>query len=131
MEIGSHSKSRHFPWSREDGHSQMTSEIPPLKPLAPIVDQMRIIADDELPSPQTCRVQLFDDGTFRVSIFHSMGHDETQAIIYDRATSEIYWEHSKGSRTHSTRLTGGETLIESSPEERDVRVIATVEPPYR
>ena len=108
----------------------MTDGIPPLKPLAPIIDQMRVIADEELPSPRTCRVRLYDDGTFRVSISHSMGHNERQAIIYNRTTSEIYWEHVEGARTQPTHLTGGETVHEPLVEERDVRVIATVEPPY-
>ena len=60
-----------------------------------------------------------------------MGHDERQAIIYDRTTSEIYWEHVKGARTRSTPLTGGETVHEPVREEQEVRVIATVKPPYK
>lgn len=109
----------------------MTDGLPPMEPLAPIVDQMRVIAQEEIPPPQTCRIQLYDDGTFRVSISHSMGHDERQAIIYDRTTSEIYWEHVKGARTQPTDLTGGETVHEPVNDEHEVRVIATVEPPFK
>ncbi|SFS86826.1 hypothetical protein SAMN04488556_3003, partial [Halostagnicola kamekurae] len=82
---------------REDGpRSYMNREIPPMQPLAPIVDQMQEIAREELPEPRSCRIQLWDDGTFDVKIYHSPGPDSLQAIRYEPATSEIYWEYASG-----------------------------------
>lgn len=101
-----------------------------MEPLAPIVDQMREIAQEELPAPRTCRIKLWDDGTFDAYIFHSGPDDERQRIKYERTTSEIIWEYSKGARWESQELSGGETLHMPVHDELDVRVITTVEPPY-
>lgn len=101
-----------------------------MDPLAPIIDQMREIAQDELPAPQTCRIRLWDDGTFDAYIFHSMTDDETQLVRYERTTSQILWEHHTGARWEEIPLTGGETIIEPAFNDRTVRVITTVEPPY-
>lgn len=109
----------------------MTDEIPPMEPLAPIIDQMREIAADELPDPQTCRIRLWDDGTFDAYIFHSMAGDESQVVRYDRTTSEILLEHHKGAGTKEIPLSGGETIIEPTFEESTIRVITNVEPPYK
>ena len=62
-----------------------------MEPLAWIVDRMRKLAQDELPSPRGCRIKLWDDGTFDVVIYHSMGDDETQFLRYQRTTSEVTW----------------------------------------
>lgn len=102
-----------------------------MEPLAPLVDQMRDIAREELPGRRTCRIQLFDDATFSISITHSMGPDESQRISYVRSTGEIIWEHAKESDGIETDLSGSETLHEPIIEELDARVIETVEPPYK
>lgn len=105
--------------------------IPPLEPLAPIVDQMRELARDELPSPRSCKVRLWDDGTFDVVIYHSMRDDEMQFLRYERTTSEIYWAYVSGTRWESESLTGNETVHEATHDEVDVRVLSQVEPPYK
>ena len=109
----------------------MTNELPPMEPLAPIVDQMRELAREELPTPQSCRVELWDDGTFDVVIYHSMGNDECQVVRYERTTSEILWEYLSGGHWEITELSGGEEIHDRIHDEREVRVLATVEPPYR
>lgn len=69
----------------------MNDGMSPMEPLAPIIDRMREIAEDELPAPRTCRIRLCDDGTFDAYIFHSMTDEESQVVRYDRTTSEILW----------------------------------------
>lgn len=105
--------------------------IPPMEPLAPIVDQMRDLAREEIPAPRTCKVHLWDDGTVDVKIYHGMGDDEFQVVRYERWTSEIVWEHLRGHKWRTTTFAGGETLQEREFEERDLRVLTTVEPPYK
>ncbi|GAB3033978.1 hypothetical protein GCM10025298_23670 [Natronobiforma cellulositropha] len=73
---------------------------------------------------------MWDDGTFDVIIYHTMGQREGQWIRYERTTSEIIWRHVTGAHREMESVTGNETLITSAFEESDVRVIATVEPPY-
>ena len=102
-----------------------------MKPLAPIIDRMRDIARDELPFPQTCRVRLWDDGTFDAYIYHSSPSDEGQAIRYERTTGEIIWERTESPGWKTTQFSDGETLYEPTADEREIRVITTVEPPYR
>lgn len=102
-----------------------------MEPLAPIVDQMRAIAREELPLPRTCQVRLWDDGTFDAIIYHSMADDEKQAIRYERTTSEIVWEHVNGAHWEAEPLIGGETVYEPVHDERHLRVLTAVEPPYK
>lgn len=101
-----------------------------MEPLAPIIDQMRELAREELPSPRTCKVRLWDDDSFDVVIYHSRDNDERQLIRYERTTSEIIWERVRGARWEAEDLTGGETIYEPDFDKREVRVITTVEPPY-
>lgn len=109
----------------------MTDGIPPMEPLAPIIDQMRLLAVDELPTPQTCRVTLWDDGTFDAYIYHAMGSESRQQITYDRATSEIVWEHMEAARYETTEFPDGKTLYEPLLDGVQTCVLATVEPPYK
>ena len=108
-----------------------TEGIPPMAPLAPLVDRMRDLAVEELPGPRTCKIRLWDDGTFDVGIYHGMGDDERQWLRYERTTGEILWESVRGARMKSEEVTGNETIHEPVCEESEVRVVATVEPPYR
>jgi hypothetical protein len=102
-----------------------------MDPLAPLVDRMRDLAMEELFGPRTCKIRLWDDGTFEVVIYHGMGDDERQCLRYERTTGEILWEYVRGVRWESESLTGNETIHEPVCEASDVRVVATVEPPYR
>ena len=49
-----------------------TNGIPPMAPLASLVDRMRDLASEELPEPRTCKIRLWDDGTFGIVIYHKM-----------------------------------------------------------
>lgn len=101
-----------------------------MEPLAPIVDQMREIAIEELPSPRSCRVMMWDDGTFDTLIYHSGADDEAECIRYERTTSEILWERNKGARGRREEFSNGESLRTPTYDEAEVRVITTIEPPY-
>lgn len=102
-----------------------------MEPLAPLVDRMRNLATEELPAPRTCRISLWDDGTFDVVIDHNVGDEERQWLQYERTTGEILWKHVRGTRWEEESLTGNETVHELAYDEADVRVVATVEPPYK
>lgn len=102
-----------------------------MEPLAPIIDQMRELAQEELPEPRACRIRLWDDGTFDADIYHLGPKDSSQCVRYERTTGEILWEHRKGAGTKEIPLSGGETIIEPTLEDCDVRVLTTVDPPYR
>lgn len=101
-----------------------------MEALAPIVDQLRVLSREELPTPRTCAVRLWDDGTFDAQVFHSMGSDETQRLKYERTTGEIVWEHVDGGGWRTEAVSGGETIHEPVVAEAHVRVVATVAPPY-
>jgi hypothetical protein len=49
-----------------------SNELPPMEPLAPIIDRMRELATEELPASRSCRVELWEDGTFDITIFGSV-----------------------------------------------------------
>ncbi len=104
--------------------------IQPMESLAPLVDRMRALAAEELPSPRACKIELWDDGTYDIILYHSMGKDERQQLRYERTTGEILWEHFQGAQWESESFSGGETLYEAAYDAVDVRVVDTVEPPY-
>ena len=101
-----------------------------MTPLAPLVDKMRALARTELPSPRAGRIELWDDGTFSVVFYHSMGSDEGQHLRYVRSTGEIGWVHHQGASWREESLTGGETVMEPEYDDVAVRVVETVTPPY-
>jgi len=107
-----------------------SNELPPMEPLAPIIDRMRELATEELPASRSCRVELWEDGTFDITIFHSMPGDDWQQLTYERTTGEILWEHFRGAQQEIESFSGDETLQTTSYEEVDLRVVDTVEPPY-
>lgn len=106
-------------------------QIPPMEPLAPIVDQLREIARDELPAPRTCHAKLWDDGTFEAYVYHSPSKEEREWVRYERTTSEIVYEYVKSGGCEEHEFADGETLHVPVHDECEVRVITTVEPPYR
>lgn len=97
--------------------------MPPMGPLAPLVDRMRELARDELPEPRACRVRLWDDGTVDIAIYHNAGADGQTRLSYESATGEILLERTSG-QNRSVESSG------STDSDIDVRVIDTVEPPY-
>jgi len=112
-------------------HESMSNErIPPMAPLAPIVDRMRDLAVDEIPSPRTCKVHLWDDDTFNVVIYHSRGEEDTIRLHYERTTGEIIWEHIQGGSWTPSSVTDTESLYEPACGQVQVRLLETVTPPY-
>ncbi|APX95397.1 hypothetical protein [Natronorubrum daqingense] len=107
----------------------MTERLPPIQPLVPIIDEMQAIAKKALPEPHTCRIRLWDDGTFDVHIYHNSIGDEMEVIRYDRTTSEITWERVVDATWDLTTFADGTTVTEPTAE-REVRVLTTVTPPY-
>lgn len=107
----------------------MTHQLPRLEPLAPIFDQMREIAKHELPASQTGLIKLYADGTFRAGIWHKTNNGR-KTIRYERETSEIIWEHTRGYHKETTELTGGETIYAPAYDSQSVRTIAFVDPPH-
>jgi|AntDeeMetagen134_2_1112570.scaffolds.fasta_scaffold13986_1 hypothetical protein len=108
-----------------------STELPLMASLAPLVDRMRQLAQEELPSPRSCKVESWDDGTFDIVIYHSLGFDARQQLRYERTTGEILWEHLQGARHESESMGRNETLHKPAYDNVDVRVVDTVEPPYR
>ena len=102
-----------------------------MAPLAPIVDRMRQMATDELPSRRSCKIRLYDDGDFEIIIYHSLGSDERQQLRYERTTGEILWEHFEGARYESESVGSNETLHKPVYDSCEIRVVDTVEPPYK
>lgn len=105
-------------------------EIPPVEPLAPIVDQMREIAQKELPTPRAARIHLWDDGDYQIRFYHSMGKDAGQKIEYDPDTGAVTWVYREGVTTESTYVSeGAGTVHEPVYDVREERQITIIEPP--
>lgn len=73
----------------------MTPEIPSVQTLAPLIDTIREIAQEELPPPRTMRINLFDDGDYRIYVFHKVAEDERKQIYYEPDSGVVRWQHCK------------------------------------
>lgn len=103
--------------------------MPSMQTLAPLVDQLQAIAQEELPEPQTCRIRLYDDNTYRITIEHHRG-DGGEAIVYDRVTGEVYWRDSAGARELRILDPAYYDLITTTYfEDESEAVVAELEPP--
>ncbi|AQL44722.1 hypothetical protein BV210_18395 (plasmid) [Halorientalis sp. IM1011] len=78
----------------------------------------------------TGEVTLFDDGTFRARIRHTIDEDEHKLIRYERTTGEIVYLHVRDARWETTTFTDGETLHEPAYDVVDSEVCEVVSPPY-
>ena len=112
--------------SRDTNMQQMT-------PLAPLVDQLQEIARTKLPAPRSCRIQLWDDGDYDITISHSQGEDEGQAISYDVDTGDVLWKY----RKNGEWVVDGEAETDDRDgtpytrtfEKSETQRITTIEPP--
>lgn len=70
--------------------------IPPIGPIAPIADQIREIAQQELSEPRTMHLKLWNDGDYDIYVFHSMGKEEREQIVYDNEIGAVSYQYRKG-----------------------------------
>jgi hypothetical protein len=73
----------------------MSHDLLTVGDLAPVVDEVREIAREEMPSPQTCRLNLWDGGEYEIYIFHSRGTNEREQVVYDNETGDILCQYRK------------------------------------
>jgi hypothetical protein len=108
----------------------MKETVPRLEPIAPIVDRMLELAEDHLPDRCTCRVKLYEDGTYRTHIEH-VGVEEGsyEYIGYFTATSEIVHVNIEGTGEEEIELTGDESIHQPTYDTYEVTVLEQVEPP--
>jgi len=107
-----------------------TEGIPRIEPLAPVLDRVREIAQEELPPPRACKIQLWDDGDYDIWIYHKYDADEREQVVYDCETGEVRWQYLKNPSTKSkfvSEVVGTEHQI--TYEQHDERVVTTIEPP--
>lgn len=101
-----------------------------MEPLAPIADQIREIAQEELGTPRTLHLKLWDDGDYDIYVFHGMGDEEREQIVYDNDTGAVSYQYRKGV-SFKTVFVSEEAGLYTEPvydvdEERQITVI---EPP--
>lgn len=107
------------------------NEIPPMVPIAPIVDQMREIAQEELPAPRSARIHLWDNGNYEIQFYHSMGKDAGQLVEYDPDNGAVTWMYREGVTMESTFVSETEeTVHEPVYDVEKVRQIMSIEPPH-
>jgi hypothetical protein len=101
-----------------------------MQTLAPLVDQIREIAQDKLPSRRTLKLQAFDDGDYDLVVFHSPGPGEREQILYERDTGIVRWQYLKNPSMNKEFISEeAGTLLTTTFEERKERRITTIDPP--
>lgn len=107
-----------------------THGIPPIAPLAPIADRIREIAREELGAPRTMHIKLWDDGDYDIYVFHSMGEDEREQIVYDGTTGVVSYQYRKGVSFEMVFVSEeAGSYTEPVYDVDEERQITTIEPP--
>lgn len=110
----------------------MSQDLLTMEELASIVDEVREIAREEMASPQTCRLNLWDDGDYEIYVFHSRGKTEREQVVYEHETGEILWQYRKMAPKSDGKKrvqTDDGTKIVPDIIESDERQVGYVEPP--
>ena len=110
----------------------MSHDLRTMEELAPVVDEVREIAREEMPVPQTCRLNLWDDGDYEIYVFHSLSKNEREQVVYDNETGEILWQYRKmapESDGQKRVQTDDYTKIVPNIIESDERQVGYVKPP--
>lgn len=107
---------------------------PSVQALAPLIDHLRELAADELPSPQTCKVRFWDDGDYDVVVYHSRGPNSREQLVYNRETGEVKWQYWKQDPDWEPPNPEeipdcDERIIEPDLLESNERTITTLTPP--
>lgn len=104
--------------------------IPRIELLAPIADRIRAIGREELGAPRTMHLKLWDDGDYDIYVFHSMGEEEREQIVYNHETREVTYQYRKGV-SFETVFVSEEAGSYTEPvyDVSEERQITTIEPP--
>jgi hypothetical protein len=98
------------------------NDMPSMESLAPLIDRLREIADEEVPHPQTLEVRVWDDGDYSIRIFHKYGPKAMEQIVYHSRSGEAVWQRLKGpSSKQADGPDGYEGAIEMEYDEREER----------
>ncbi len=106
------------------------TKIPPMEPLAPIVDEVRDLAAEELPAPKTLRVYLWDDGTYDICAYHNNGEHEQERVVFDPEAGEIRWEYCLSGGLEERGIYGtNQSVLDPIINERRERHLRSIEAP--
>lgn len=98
--------------------------------LAPIVDRLQELAHEHVPRPRTCDVTVWEDGDYRLMIWHGSGHTEREGLIYDNDDGVVYWRRAKNPYWKKiSRVADRSTECISAVEEMEEREVTSIEPP--
>lgn len=107
-----------------------TTSMPRITRLEPIADQLQRLAEEHVPQPRTCEATLWDDGDYRLAIWHGSGHNEREGLVYDNDAGVVYWRRAKNPYWKKvSRIADGATECVSTVEVFDEREITSIEPP--
>lgn len=107
------------------------TDIPPMEPLAPIVDEVRKLAAEELPAPKTLRIHLWDDGTYDICAYHNRGEYEQERVVVDPEAGEIRWEYCRSDGFEERGIFGtNQSVLNPNIDERRERPLRSIEPPF-
>jgi dsDNA-binding SOS-regulon protein len=95
---------------------QSVETIPRSEAFAEVYDQMLELADEHLTEPLSAKISTFEDGTFRITVYHHFaGAGEREVLYYHTERSDCQVIYG----------------IESDEEIRDEHVITSIEPPMQ
>jgi hypothetical protein len=74
----------------------MRETLPSIEEIQPLADRVREYAQEELPEPQTMKIEVFDDQTFQIRAYHSGPGEQEYLIHYLREDEAIEYLHITG-----------------------------------
>lgn len=107
-----------------------TADMPAMTALASLIDQLQALAEEHVPGPRTCRIRLWEDGDYHITISHYIHPDERKGLYYDSDTGDVIYAHTKDPYWEvAPDAEGPGTAYDRKYEEKDEEVLVTIEPP--
>lgn len=92
--------------------ASVADQLPPVEEISPIYDRLLELAGEHLARPVTATVDTWEDGTFRIRVFHHYaGTDNRETLYYHSAEGAVRYG-----------VEGDDTLT-------DERVVARIDAP--
>lgn len=84
--------------------------LPALTEVVDVYDRMVELADEHLTRPVTAKINTWEDGTFRIRVFHQRRPDVRETLYYHSEEGTVRYG------------------VEGDDELKDERVVTTIEP---
>lgn len=87
-------------------HEGSLDEIPRAESFAPVYHEMLELVPEHLSRPVSVSIKAWEDGTFRIMVFHQIATDRREALYYHSDEDVIRYGIEDGNELEDERVVG-------------------------